>query len=147
MLDLEKSHRVDHLVVNDISQIDIWLCIYTILNINSKREVVTMICLQHLDLFQLFGHGKGNLINCIAQTLIRIINAIVGPTKMHFGERCPIHQPHYYSKKLQFLTIWESRWAFHDGVIEAAWEFQLTQLLLKVQSCCRVGSVPSLGGE
>ena len=33
MLDLEKTHRVDHLVVNDNSQIDIWLCKYTILNI------------------------------------------------------------------------------------------------------------------
>ena len=39
-----------------------------------------MVCSQHLDLFQLFEHGKGNLINCMAQTLIRIINAIVGPT-------------------------------------------------------------------
>ena len=43
MLDMEKSHRVDHFVVNDVSQIDIWLCVYTILNVNSKREVVTLI--------------------------------------------------------------------------------------------------------
>ena len=34
MLNLEKTYRVGHLVVNDISQIDIWLCNYTILNIN-----------------------------------------------------------------------------------------------------------------
>ena len=67
-----------------------------------------MICLQHLDLFQLFGHGKGNLINCIAQTLIRIINAIVGPTKMHFGERCPIHPPQFAAKISNFDKLGET---------------------------------------
>ena len=33
MLDLEKALRVDRFVVNDISQIDVWLCNYAILNI------------------------------------------------------------------------------------------------------------------
>ena len=39
MLNLEKAHWVDHLVVNDISQIDIWLCNYTILNIYLQKGV------------------------------------------------------------------------------------------------------------
>ena len=67
-----------------------------------------MVCSQHLDLFQLFEHGKGNLINCVAQTLIRIINAIVGPTKIHFGERCPIHQPQFATKISNFDKLGET---------------------------------------
>ena len=87
---------MDHLVVNDYEVKLIYGCMNTILNnYLQKGEEILGRCSQHLDLFQLFEHGKGNLINCMAQTLIRMINAIVGPTKMHFGERYPIHHiPH-----------------------------------------------------
>ena len=41
----------------------------------------------------------------MAHTLIRIINAIVGPTKMHFGERCPTHQLTISTKISNFWQI------------------------------------------
>ena len=79
--------------------------VFNILTMSTVRTRRGIWCLQHLDLIQMFGHGKGNLINCMAQTLIRIINAIVGPTKMHFGERCPIHQTQFAAKI--FYDFWQ----------------------------------------
>ena len=76
-------------------------------------------CSQHLDLFQLFEHGKGNLINCMAQTLIRMINAIVGPTKMYFGEKYPFHHKPNLMQNLSesyFFDKLGNRGAFHDKI-------------------------------
>ena len=50
-----------------------------------------MRCFEHFEPSK-FKHGKGNLINCIAQTLFRTDNVIIEPTKMRFGEWISIDQ-------------------------------------------------------
>ena len=122
-------------------------CVITPYSIfNSKRERVTWEFSQHLDLFQLFEHGKGNLINCIAHTLILIINATVGPTKMHFGERCPIHPPQICCKNFEFLTNWEIRCAFHDRNHRGRVGMPVHTIIAKIEKLLSRGLRPIFGG-
>ena len=81
---------VDHLVVYDYKV----KLIYGYISIRhtqcySKRERG---CVFNILFTQLFKHGKGKLITCIAQTLIHVISAIVDPTKMHFGSGAQLIQ-------------------------------------------------------
>ena len=123
----------------------IYGCVYTPYSIfDSKREKSKWQCSQHLDVFQLFGHGKGYPINCMAHTLIRMINEIVGPTKMYFGERCPIHQPQFAAKF--FWHIERNVVPFMTGIIKAAWGTRLTQLSLKIAKLLSRGLRPIFGG-
>ena len=84
------------------------LCIHT--QCYSKRErwnVFSTSCVS-----QMFKHGKGKLITCIAPTLIRIINAILDPTKMHFGEWCSIHPTSSLLQIRRFGKLMNN----HDGM-------------------------------
>ena len=92
---------VDHLVVNDHKdQVDAMgaISIYTILNgFPPFQTGMEPTMRYHHEVFEHFEsskvkHGKGNLINCIAQTLVCTDNVIIEPTKVHFGERISIDQ-------------------------------------------------------
>ena len=71
---------------------------YTILNgIPPFRTGTEPTMRYHHGVFEHFKpskvkHGKGNLINCIAQTLVRTDNVIIVPTKVHFGVWISIDQ-------------------------------------------------------
>ena len=92
MLNMEKAHRVDHFVVNDFFKSNWYTVLFTIHHTQCYSIKGEMECVFNILFQQMFKHGKGKLITCIAQTLIqRVINAIVDPTKVHFGEWCSIH--------------------------------------------------------
>ena len=67
-----------------------------------------MRCFEHFEPSKV-KHGKGNLINCIAQPLVRTDNVIIEPTKVHFGEWISIDQTPSYCCKFK-LTLFGNYW-------------------------------------
>ena len=104
-LNLEKAHRVDHLVVSGYKVKVIYgYILHTPYSMLLPKRCERKECVLNILFTQLFEHGKGKLITCMAQTLIHVINAIIDPTKVHF-EGCSIH-PTSSLLQMEALANW-----------------------------------------
>lgn len=92
-------------------------------------------CVLNILFTQLFEHGKGKLITCMAQTLIHVIhviNAIIDPTEVHF-EGCSIHPTSSLLQMEALANWWITMVAcfFHDRFSSRAAMVEYTTIFAK----------------